>query len=367
MRQVLGLLLVAGLACDRGGDDEPAASRGPRPFPVEITTVETRPITFAIEAVGSVVAFEEIQVTSRVTGVVEKVRFTEGQAVKAGQTLVEIEPQRFQIAVRTAQAALERTKATQSEAQAGLARREQATQNNPGLIPGEEVESWRTRVSTAGAEIAAARAALDRARLDLRDAYVKAPVAGVLETRTVNTGQFVQPGTVLATLVRRDPLLLKFDVPEGEAGGLSTGMKVSFVATEAAEPFAATIKLVTTAADPVTRMVKVTAEVDDPRQETLRPGTFARVSVQLGDSRPAIAVPQTAVRPSEKGFLAYVVVDGKAHERVVELGMHTPDGRVQVTKGLKVGEVLVVRGAEALRDGVPVALAGAEKPAKGAP
>lgn len=355
-RRFWPLLLALGAACDHGGGDEKSGPRGPRPFPVETSPVATRPAAFTIAAVGSVVAFEEIQVTSRVTGVVDKVRFRDGQPVKPGQVLVEIDPQRFQIAVRTAEAALARAKATQNEAQAGLTRREDATRNNPGLIPGEEVESWRTRVSTAGAEIAAARAALDRARLDLRDAYVKAPVAGVLETRTVQTGQLVQPGAVLATLVQRDPLLLKFDVPEGEAVGLATGGKVTFTVGDDDTPYAATMKLVTTAADPVTRMVKVTAEVDDPRQASLRAGAFARVSIQLGENRDAIVVPQTAVRPSEKGFLAYVVVDDKAQERVVELGMHTVDGQVEVVKGLKPGEQLVVRGAEALRDGAPVAL-----------
>ena len=365
---LLGLLLGPA-ACDRGGDGETGkgggkpgaggATRGPRPFPVEVQEVSAREVSYTVTAVGSVRAFEEIQVTARVTGVVEKVRFSEGEAVKAGQPLVEIEPRRFQIAVRTAGAQLARARATLAEAEAGLARREKATQQNPGLIPGEEVETWRTRVSTAQAEVSGAQAALDRARLDLRDAYVRAPVAGVLESRTVNTGQFVQPGTVLATLVRRDPLLLTFDVPEQEAASLKPGMVVHFASAEGQEPYRATVKLVTTGADPATRMVKVTAEVDDPRQAELRPGTFARVTIALGERPRAVVIPQAAVRPSEKGFLAYVAVEGRAEERVVELGMRTADGQVEVVKGLEAGELLVVRGAEALRPGAPLAVAGA--------
>ncbi len=91
------------------------------------------------------------------------------------------------------------------------------------MIPGEEIESWRTRQRTAEADVAEKKAALAQAELNLRDAYVRAPVAGLIETRRVQTGQYVQPGTVLATLVRREPLLLRFSVPAPEAASLRTG------------------------------------------------------------------------------------------------------------------------------------------------
>lgn len=347
-----------GPAGARGGGGSGGGGRGGRPFPVQVQAIGTRDVAYMISAVGTVEAFEEIQVTSRVTGVVEKVRFSEGEAVVAGQPLAEIEPRRFQLAVEAASAALAKTRAALREAEAGLARREKATTDNPGLVPGEELETWRTRVATAKAEVHAAQVSLDRAALDRRDAFVRAPVAGVLQSRTVRTGQYVQPGTTLATLIQRDPLLLRFDVPEREATGLRPGMKVEFGGLAGEEPYSAVIKLVTTAADPNTRMVKVTAEVDDPRKATLRAGSFARVAVQMGTSSGAVVIPQTAVRPSEKGFLAYVVVDGAAVERVIDLGMHTADGMLEVRKGLKTGEQLVVRGAEALRQGSPVAISG---------
>jgi multidrug efflux system membrane fusion protein len=339
----------------RGGG---RGGRGSRPFPVEVQPVGARDVAYTVSAVGTVDAFEEIQVTSRVTGVVEKVLFSEGQSVASGQPLVEIEPRRFRLAVESAGAALAKAKAALGEAEAGLARRETATRDNPGLVPGEEIETWRTRVATARAEVHAARVALDRAQLDSRDANVRAPAPGVLQSRTVRTGQYVQPGTVLATLIQRDPLLLRFDVPERDASGLKTGMPVQFGAAGGEEPYRAVIKLVTTAADPSTRMVKVTAEVTDPRKDALRAGSFARVTVPLGTTTGAIVIPQAAVRPSERGFLAYVVVDGAAVERVVELGMHTADGMVEVRRGLAAGERLVVRGAEALRQGAPVAVTG---------
>jgi membrane fusion protein, multidrug efflux system len=367
------LLALALAGCDSSAGDGDAKGegggkggkgRGARPFPVELQPVGSRDVAYVVSAVGTVEAFEEIQVTSRVTGVVEKVRFAEGQTVKAGQPLAEIEPRRFQLAVEAARATLARTRAALSEAEAGLDRREKATRDNPGLVPGEEVETWRTRVATAKAEVHAAQVALDRAELDRRDAFVRAPVAGILQSRSVRTGQYVQPGTVLATLIQRDPLLLRFDVPEREAAGLRPGMQVEFGGGAGQQPYSAVIKLVTTAADPNTRMVKVTAEVDDARKDSLRAGSFARIAVKMGTTSDAVVIPQTAVRPSEKGFLAYVVSQGVATERVVDIGQHTADGMVEVKHGLKRGEQLVVRGGEALRDGARVTVTGQVPPGK---
>ena len=166
---------------------------------------------------GSVEAFENVQMTARVAGVVEKVLFSEGAQVRAGQVLVEIEPQRYNLAVEAAQAAFEKATAARADAEAALKRRETVVRQNPGLITAEELETWRTKVRVAIADGAQAAAALDQAKLNLHDAYVRTPVGGVIQTRTVQTGQYVQPGTILASLLRRDPLLLRFQVPEQDA------------------------------------------------------------------------------------------------------------------------------------------------------
>jgi multidrug efflux pump subunit AcrA (membrane-fusion protein) len=94
--------------------------------------------------------------------------------------------------------------------------------------------------------------------------------------------------------------------------------------------------------------------VTDPERAALRPGSFAEIRVPIGSSSGTPVIPQTAIRPSERGFLAFVVEDGTARERVVTLGLRTADGRVEVRSGLSAGEPLVVRGAEALRDGARV-------------
>ncbi len=352
------LSLAAGCAKKEGGG--PAGSKkgqGPLQFPVETLTLTPQNVEYSLSAVGSVEAFEKVQVTARVGGVIERVLFREGDRVPQDKVLVEIEPERYKLAVDAARASLQRSEATLREANASLARREAVVVKSPGLIPGEEIESWRTRVSTANADLLQMKSSLAQAELNLRDAFVRAPVSGTIQTRTVQTGQYVQPGTVLASLVRRDPLLLRFQIAERDAGRLGSNSKVSFRVAGEEKSFSAHIVNIAEAADAVSRMVLVTATVDDPDKESVRPGAFADVTVPIGGVRGAIVIPQTAIRASEKGFLAYTVSADKAQERVVELGLRTPDGRVEVRKGLSASEVLVVRGAEALRDGAPVKIA----------
>jgi multidrug efflux system membrane fusion protein len=108
-------------------------------------------------------------------------------------------------------------------------------------------------------------------------------------------------------------------------------------------------------------MVVVTARIDDPGRAVLRPGQFAEVVVPV-DRAERPVVPETAIRPSERGFLAYVVEADTARVRILKLGMRTADGRVEVREGLAPGETLVVRGAEALRDGAAVRAAGGQAP-----
>ena len=358
----LMILTLALGACSRDGGEAkgapggggPGANRAAMAFPVEVRPVESRRVEYTVTAVGSLEAFERVAVTSRVAGAVERVLFSEGQVVSKGQALVEVEPERYRIAVNAAQASLQKARAGLAEAEAGYSRRQAASAKNPGLIRGEEIETWRTKVQSTAAEVAQAQAALSQANLNLRDAFVRAPVPGIIQTRTVETGQYVPVGTVLATLHRRDPLLLRFQVPEQDVTSLRPGIIARFNIAEDATQHQARITHVAAAASQASRMVEVTANVLNPNQPSLRPGAFARVTVPIGSERDAPVIPQTAIRPSEKGFLAYTIENGVARQRVLTLGMRTADGQVEVKSGLATGESLVIRGAEALRDGAKV-------------
>jgi len=349
------VIVFAG-ACKKEGAAPPSAGggRGRVQFPVDTITVQVRSLVYSVTAVGSVEAFEKVQVTARVAGAIDRVLFSEGGFAAADQVLVEIETERYRLAVESSQASYEKAEASKAEAEAGLKRRETVITQNPGLIPGEEVETWRTKVLTAASDVAEKRSALNQAKLNLRDAFVRAPIAGIIQTRTVQTGQYVQTGTVLATLVRRDPLLLRFKVPERDAIRIKPGQEARFRVREDLREFTAKVVHVAESADDVSRLVDVTANINDPSDRTLRPGSFAEITVPVSSTREAAVIPVSAVRPSERGFVAFVVEGDKAVERILTLGMKSADGQVEVLSGLKVGEVLVVRGSEALQNGVTV-------------
>ena len=176
-----------------------------------------------VNAVGSVDAFEQVQVTARVAGAVEQVRFAEGDVVKKGAPLVEIEVQRYQLAVRSAQAAMERAQG-----------RRASTPSRPGAPrdaapprasrPRRSCRRRGRALATAMADVATAEARSRSRSSTCATRSVRAPVSGTIQTRTVETGQYVQAGSVLATLVQRDPLLLRFQVAEHEAAGLAAKM-----------------------------------------------------------------------------------------------------------------------------------------------
>ena len=289
--------------------------------------------------------------------------------------LVSIESERYTIAVEQARATLAKTEANQKAAEAALQRRQTADSASPGLVPGEEIEQKQTAVDTAKADVEAARQALRIANLNLRDSSVRTPIPGVVQTRTVQQGQYLQAGAVLATILQREPMLLRFQASEQDAPRLKTGMPATLVLKETPREYTAKITLVSDAADPATRMVPVTAQIDQTdHQHWLRPGAFCEVTVPIGNARQGIVVPSLAVQPTEKGNIVYIVDDKHiAHARVVQLGMHTAEGGVELTRGVTAGEQMVVRGIEPLSDGAPVKIgstltleAATAKPAAGA-
>jgi multidrug efflux system membrane fusion protein len=361
----LGAVLL-GSAC--GGSQGAASARPQRQaLRVRVAPVVVQDVIHLIKALGSLEAQDLVQVTAQVEGVASDVRFREGDRVGPTTVLLRIDPDRHRVEAERAKALKDQATAELGRAQADLQRRESLAASQ--LLSTEELARSRGENARLEAAVEVAKAAYELALQDWRRAEVMPPIAGVINTRTVDTGQFVRTGTVLATIVDVSRLRLRFKVSEGESLRAREGGRVSFgVAPLGPREFGARIYHVGRVADPATRQVEVLAWVD-PENE-LKPGFFAEVTLTGEKKEGALVVPESAIQASERGFVAYVVQEDKARLRPVGLGLRTGTGVVEILSGLAAGEVVVSEGSDRLADGMAVepvsAAAGVPPPPAGA-
>jgi len=358
-RHPLRLVLLAVLpltACGGGGD---AAAQRParQALRVRVSQVAMQDVVYQIKALGQLEAQDMVQVTAQVEGVATGVRFNEGDKVTPSTVLLRIDPDRYRLEAERAKAQLEQAKADRGQAEADLKRREALAQSE--LLSAEELTRSRTDRNRFSAAVDVSQAAAGIALQNQQRSEVRAPIAGTINTRTVDTGQFVRTGTVLATIVDTSRLRLRFKVSESESLKAREGGTVTFrVAPLGPKDFEARIYHVGRIADTTTRQVEVLAWVERPAE--LKPGFFAEVVLAGEQKKDAAVVPEAAIQASEQGFVTYVVTKGKAELRPIQLGLRTGTGVVEILSGLKTGEVVVTEGSDRLADGIPVEVVGAD-------
>jgi multidrug efflux system membrane fusion protein len=353
---------AVGHACGSGGNAAPARQQRPA-LRVRVAPVAVQDVVYQIKSLGQIEAQDMVQVTAQVEGVATDVRFREGDRVGPQTVLLRIDPDRYRLEAERARAALEQARAEQDRAGADLTRREALAEND--LLSAEELTRSRSESTRLTASVEVAKAALGIAKQNLARSEVRPQVSGVIDTRTVDTGQFVRTGTVLATIVDSSRLRLRFKVSEAESLRAAVGANVTFrVAPLGPRGFTARIYHVGRIADPTTRNVEVLGWVDNPGE--LKPGFFAEVTLAGERREDALVVPESAVQASEQGFVTYVVEGGQAHVRPIQLGLRTGTGVVEILAGLKAGETVVTEGSDRLDDGIPVeVVTGGEPPAAG--
>ncbi len=371
-------------------------------FSVRTAPVSTRRVTYELEAVGTLMEENRFEIPARLAGVVNKVSFTEGDAVTTGQELCRIDYDRNLLQVRQAesvllekQAALQRAVATVSDMERETSTALENARTTLDLAQGEfkrrsdrganaftspeerdqfeakyrqSQTGYRDAINAAGTQVALAtaqareaEAAMETARGEvalekdnLERSIVKAPMSGVIQERAIVEGQFVDQGKMIALMVQADPLRLRFTVPESRASRLSKNMRLNFtVPAYANRTFTGTVYDIGAFADLETREVICWARVSN-NDAQLKPGFFTHVELQVDSRGEAVVVPLASVLPTEQGMTAYVIEDGMAVRRAVETGLHVTGDAVEVLSGLIPGEMLVVEGMNALQDGVPV-------------
>jgi multidrug efflux system membrane fusion protein len=330
-----------------------------------VTTVLAQDVVYQIKSPGSMEAEELVQITAQVEGQVTGVQFHEGDHVGRGTVLLRIDPDRYRLELERAEANYQRTLADARRAASDLARREELAREN--LVAAEELNRARQEADRLSADAQSAKAARDIAAQNVARSSVRPPMPGVINTKTVETGKFVNTGDVLGTLVDVSRLRLRFKVSEAQSLRAREAQSVRFrVASLGDREFVATIYHVGDVADAATRQVEVLAWVKNPGE--LKPGFFAEVTLASETRTGALVVPEGAVQASEKGFVTYVVEDGKARLHQIRIGLRTGTGLVEVVSGVKAGDVVVVEGSDRLGDGMPVQpVAPAGAASRGAP
>jgi membrane fusion protein (multidrug efflux system) len=344
-------LLLGPVGC--GGDPEVEGSSVAAP-PVMVARVEAHRVVEQIQAAGDLIAKEEATVSTEVGGIVTEILLDEGEAVEKGAVVLEIDPERRELELRSRQAGVAR-------AEAGLREQERETQRietlgSRDIASQAQRDEAENQLQRARSELAEARAQLGLAQRALRDASVSAPFPGLIALRYVSQGEFVSPGQKLFDLVALDPIEIEFRLAEVDSARVAIGGEIDVrVAPHPGEVFRASVSVISPRIDAATRTLRVKGILANP-DGRLRPGLFARVDLGVSDREGVAMIPEDAVLQRADGSVAFRLVDGnRVQRRVLTTGLYQ-GGYVEVIEGLEIGDLVVVRGHMALVDGAVVAL-----------
>lgn len=402
---LLSAILLAAISCggskanvrtDQASTTQPAA--------VDVTTATTivRDLPQFFEATGSLTADEQTDVAPSIAGKVISVGVELGSYVRSGQTIVRLDEVDLRLRVQQAQAQVEQAKAAlrQAEEKAGLhagqafdptrvpevanARvalelAEKNLRRSEKLIESGDIsrslydqqkaqrdqlkEQYESALSlarqnyaavmTARANVANAESQLNLARRSLSYANVYSPIDGYVTERTADLGEYVSPTTKVATVVRINPLRVRIDIPEQAIPVVNVGQSVSV--TTSAWPdrnFSGRIARISPNVTPTSRTLTVEAEIENG-SGALKPGQFATVRILQSRAQPAVLVPARAVRTESGVSRVFVIKDGHAEERLVQLGQ-TEGDLVEIKGGVVAGENVATTNIEQLSNGMAV-------------
>ncbi|HET7765197.1 MAG TPA: efflux RND transporter periplasmic adaptor subunit [Burkholderiales bacterium] len=365
LRLAAALLLACSLpACDRG-DAAARAGQAPPPavaVPAKVREAAPQDVPIVLEAVGQVQGSKEVEIRARVSGILLKQLYNEGQLVKAGAPLFQIDPAPYEIALAQAQAQLAQERARQEQTGREANRLKDLARER--VISQKEFDDAVSAQKLSAASLQAAEANVRQAELNLSYTRVTAPVSGVTGRIARSEGSLVTAGqdsSLLTTLVQVEPAWVRFSLSESDlakvAGGKLTpgaGQDIRLVLPdESLYPLKGRLNFAATQIDSRLATQELRAEFANPRVRLL-PGQFVRVRITAGEYRNAFLVPQSAVFQNEKGHYLFVLdAESKAQIRPVQTGEWSGANWL-VLAGLKAGDRVVVDNLLKLRSGVPV-------------
>ena len=344
---VVAVIAVLFLLFGRGHEAaEPAAAAPADGQAVSVVTVASDTLAGVVTASGTVSAWEEVPVGAETGGLTAVAVLTdEGRYVRQGQVLVQLNDTLLRAQLRQQDAAVASAEASVAQADNALARAQEL--RDRGFLSQAGLDNAIAQQATAQAQLSAASAGRAETQARLAQAAIRAPVSGLVISRSVTRGQIVQPGAELFRIVRDGRLELDAQVPETEIRLVRAGQPVDVTSDEAGSA-SGTVRIVTPEVDPQTRLG--VARISLGAGSGLRPGMFARARINVG-ALPAIVVPPAAIVYREGREGVYVLqTDSRVHFQVIRSGERT-DQQVQVLEGLSAGQQVVTDGAGFLGEG----------------
>jgi membrane fusion protein, multidrug efflux system len=370
---LLLLVLLAWLLTPKGGSKPPGgrfALGGP--MPVVAASVQSGNMPITLSGLGAVTPLATVTVQSQISGQIQKILFKEGQQVKVGDPLFLIDPRPYQVALEQAEGALARDKALLDNAHIDLNRYQ--TLWSQDSIAEQQLATQKSLVAQDEGNVKTDQGQIDAAKLNLVYCHITSPIGGRVGLQQVNVGNYVTPSEPngLVVITQMQPITVVFTVAEDSIPQLMKQVHAGQTLTATAWDRTVTTQLATgtlqsvdSQIDPTTGTIKLKA-IFPNTDETLFPQQFVNVVLLLDTMRGATLVPQAAIQRGAPGTYVYVInADSTVNVRKVTLGPGDANN-IAVTQGLKVGERVVVDGADKLKDGAKVMLPQPKAPAAGA-
>jgi membrane fusion protein, multidrug efflux system len=323
------------------GGTAAAPSPGGGAMAVELGKPEKLVWQKSVTALGSLRSDESVIVRAEQSGRITALNFKEGQPVRAGQMLVQLDDS-------VARAELEQARANQKLGKAKFDRAVELKERN--FVSGQAKDEAENVMRVADATVSLAEAKLTKLT-------IKAPFSGTVGLRTASMGDYVKDGQDIVNLEKTDSIKVDFKVPELFQSKIKVGQALS-VALDAlpGQPFTGRVYAVNPQLDTAGRAVVLRAQMDN-KSGALKPGMFARVRLNLADTGETVVVPEQAVAMQGEDQIMFKVIDGRAMRTKVEVGQRR-DGKVEIIEGVSGSDTIVVAGWQRLRDGAAVRSAG---------
>jgi multidrug efflux system membrane fusion protein len=368
---VLCLLVAAGIGYaiwfwPAGSTDQATRSRNAnQPIPVLVATAEQKDVPIYLDGLGTVQAYNTVTVKAMVDGPLVAVNFVEGQDVKKGDVLAQIDPRTYQAALDQATAKKAQDEAQLANARLDLARYQKLAANN--YTSAQQSDTARAQVAQLEAQVRQDQAQIDTARTQLGYTSITAPLDGRTGMRQVDAGNIVHAAdaTGMVMITQLQPISIVFTLPQQSLAAVSNAMRdgaakvIAYAQGAGGSPSAVldtgTLTVLDNQVDPTTGTIKLKATFPNSA-ERLWPGAFVGVQLQVDTARNAVAVPPAAVQRGPRGTYLYVVnQDNTTSRRNITVGHEDPQASI-IAEGLAPGDRAVIDGASRLSDGSKVTI-----------